>query len=88
MAKKSSQVEKLESQVADLEAQEGRSQAALAVARKSLFNIANIDPITFTGRGEAKPSGLGIVKAFTKAQDIAENGIMDMSDAESPLEVA
>lgn len=77
MAKKSSEVESLERQ---LEAKD----AALAKARKALFNIQNTDPVTHTVRGEAgKSSGLGIVRAFKQVQEHAEKGLIEMSEAEA-----
>lgn len=81
MAKKESQA----SQIEDLKLQLARKDAALDQARRGLFKIGNIDPITFNKtRGFPKPTGLGIVKAFQQAQEIADEAVMNMSDAEAP----
>lgn len=84
MAKKSSEVQNLTNQLAQQERVIEAKDAALARARKALFNIQNTDPVSHTVRGEAgKSSGLGIVRAFKHVQEQAEKGIIEMSDAEA-----
>lgn len=57
---------------------------ALTAARTGLFKIIDIDPVTFIGQ-PGSSSGLGIVKAFEKAQEIAEKTVLSMSDREQSI---
>lgn len=76
MAKKQSEAKLLQAQLK-------AKDEALNLALKGLYKIGNLDPITYTVPGYAKPSGLGIVRAFRKAQEIAEQTLLDISDAEA-----
>jgi hypothetical protein len=58
---------------------------ALTTARTGLFQIIDLDPVTMIGQ-PGSPRGLGIVKAFEKAQQIAEKIVLTMSDKEQDKE--
>jgi hypothetical protein len=65
------------SKVKELQAENERLDKQVRVARKALFNIGQIDPLTF-------PSALGkpkVTKAFVKAQRLADKGLIEMTEA-------
>lgn len=68
-----------QSKVAELEAQVKAQSQALSEARKGLFHIVNINPVTYQVE---LGNGLKIVKAFKEAQATAERTILNISDAE------
>lgn len=57
------------------------TQRALSEARSGLLRISGLDPVTFAIPN--RRSGPGIVRAFNKAQEIAEKAITTSSDLES-----
>jgi hypothetical protein len=75
MAKKKSEVDRLREELAS-------KDKALDLAMKGLYKIGNLDPVSQTLRGEARPNGLGFVRAFRKAQEVAEKTLLDVADAE------
>jgi hypothetical protein len=82
MAKKSKAETELQEQLASLRSQLEAKDKALSVARKGLVKVTNLDPVSHTVPGEAKPSGLGFVRVFRKAQEACEKALLDSADAE------
>jgi hypothetical protein len=60
----------------------GRKDTALSQARKGLFAILNVDPVTFV-QGPGSPPA--IVRAFQRVQELADRTVLNISDAESPF---
>lgn len=64
-----------------LEDQLEAAQKALSAARSGLLRISSLDPVNFTIG--SKKTGPGIVRAFNKAQEVAEKTLTTSSDLES-----
>lgn len=70
-------------QIALLKAKVQTQADALTAARTGLFQIANINPTTFT---VTPGKSLKIVKAFEKAKATAEKTLIKVSDLEGAVE--